>query len=135
MLIVIGLAQFALLFVVSFSMIASAVCGLVGPLFVPFFIVPTLEWLFWGWLKAFIQYSFMLVIANAFIFVFEKFLSRYLQTLPPGLRLRGSAPVRRPRRDDSRHVHRRRAARAVADEFDLLGPIRRVRTAVRSRSV
>jgi len=87
MLIVIGLAQFALLFVVSFSMIASAVCGLVGPLFVPFFIVPTLEWLFWNWLKAFIQYSFMLVIANAFIFVFEKFLSRYLETLPPGLRL------------------------------------------------
>jgi len=85
MLVVIGLAQFALLFVSSFSMIASAVCGLVGPLFVPFFIVPTLEWLFWGWLKAFIQYSFMLVIANAFIFVFERFLSQYLQTLPPGL--------------------------------------------------
>ena len=87
MLIVIALAQFALMFVISFSMIASAVCGLVGPIFVPFFIVPTLEWLFWGWLKAFIQYSFMLVIANAFIFVFEKFLSRYVQTLPPGLRL------------------------------------------------
>ena len=87
MLIFIGLAQFALLFVISFSMIASAVCALVGPLFVPFFIVPTLEWIFWGWLKAFIQYSFMLVIANAFIFVFEQFLSRYLQTLPPGLRL------------------------------------------------
>jgi hypothetical protein len=86
LLIVIGLAQFALLFVVSFSMIASAVCGLVGPLFVPFFIVPTMEWLFWGWLKAFIQYSFMIVIANAFIFVFEQFLSRYLQTLPPGMR-------------------------------------------------
>jgi type IV secretory pathway VirB6-like protein len=85
LLVVIGLAQFALLFVISFSMIASAVCGLVGPLFVPFFIVPTLEWLFWGWLKAFIQYSFMLVIANAFIFVFERFLSQYLQTLPPGL--------------------------------------------------
>src|SRR5438034_9707038 len=87
MLVFIGLAQFALLFVISFSMIASAVCALVGPLFVPFFIVPTLEWIFWGWLKAFIQYSFMLVIANAFIFVFEKFLSRYLETLPPGLRL------------------------------------------------
>jgi hypothetical protein len=86
MLIVIGLAQFALMFVISFSMVASAVCGLVGPIFVPFFIVPTLEWLFWGWLKAFMQYSFMIVIANAFIFVFEKFLSRYLQTLPPGLR-------------------------------------------------
>jgi len=87
MLIVIGIAQFALLFVIAFAMVATAVCGLVGPLFVPFFIVPTLEWLFWGWLKAFVQYSFMMVIANAFIFVFERFLSRFLQTLPPGLRL------------------------------------------------
>ena len=87
MLIVIGLAQFAVLFVISFGMIASAVCALLGPLFIPFFIVPTMEWLFWGWLKAFVQYSFMPVVANAFIFVFEQFLSRYLQTLPPGLRL------------------------------------------------
>jgi hypothetical protein len=86
MLIVIGLAQFALLFVVSFGLIASAVCALLGPLFVPFFIVPTLEWLFWNWLKAFVQYSFVPVVANAFIFVFERFLSRFLQTLPPGLR-------------------------------------------------
>lgn len=87
MLIVIGMAQFALLFVVSFSMVASAVCALIGPMFVPFFIVPTMDWLFWGWLKAFIQYSFMLVVANAFIFVFEHFLSQFLLTLPPGLGL------------------------------------------------
>jgi type IV secretory pathway VirB6-like protein len=60
---------------------------LVGPLFVPFFIVPTLDWLFWNWLKSFIQYSFIPVIANAFIFVFQHFLSAYLQTLPPGMRL------------------------------------------------
>ena len=86
MLIVIGLAQFALLFVICFGLIASAVCALLGPLFVPFFIVPTLERLFWGWLKAFVQYSFVPVVANAFIFIFERFLSRYLQTLPPGLR-------------------------------------------------
>lgn len=87
MLIVIGLAQFALLFVASFGMIATAVCALLGPLFIPFFIVPTLEWLFWGWLKAFVQYSFVPVVANAFVFVFERFLSRYVQTLPPGIRL------------------------------------------------
>ena len=87
MLIFIGLAQFALLFVVSFGMIASAVCALLGPLFVPFFIVPQLEWLFWNWLKSFVQYSFIPVVANAFIFIFERFLSGYLQTLPPGMRL------------------------------------------------
>jgi type IV secretory pathway VirB6-like protein len=87
MLVIIGLAQFALLFVVSFGMIASAICALLGPLFIPFFIVPALEWLFWGWLKSFVQYSFIPVVANAYIFVFERFLSGYLQTLPPGLRL------------------------------------------------
>ena len=87
MLLVIGLAQFALLFVVSFGLIASAICALLGPLFVPFFIVPTLEWIFWSWLKAFIQYSFMRVVANAFIFIFERFLTGFLLTLPPGLRL------------------------------------------------
>ena len=87
MLIVIALAQFALMFVVSFGLIASAVCALLGPLFVPFFIVPTLEWMFWGWLKSFIQYSFVPVVANAYIFIFEHFLSGYLQTLPPGIRL------------------------------------------------
>ncbi len=87
MLIIIGLAQFALLFVVSFGMVASGVCALLGPLFIPFFIVPTLEWLFWNWLKSFVQYSFIPVVANAFIFVFQHFLSGYLQTLPPGMRL------------------------------------------------
>jgi type IV secretory pathway VirB6-like protein len=87
MLVIIGLAQFALLFVISFGMIASAVCALLGPLFIPFFIVPRLEWIFWGWLKSFVQYSFIPVVANAYIYVFERFLSRYLQTLPPGLRL------------------------------------------------
>lgn len=85
-LLVIALAQFAILFVVCFSMIATAICVLLGPLFVPFFIVPSLEWIFWNWLKAFIQYSFMLVVANAFIFIFERFLSRFLLTLPPGMR-------------------------------------------------
>ena len=135
MLLVIALAQFALMFVISFSMIASAVCGLVGPIFVPFFIVPTLEWLFWGWLKAFIQYSFMLVIANAFIFVFEKFLSRYRADAAARHAARRPAPVRRPRRDDSHHVRGRRAARAVAHEFDLLGQVGRVGPAIPSPSV
>ena len=95
MLLVIAVAQFALMFVISFSMIASAVCGLVGPIFVPFFIVPTLEWLFWGGSRRSFN-SFMLVIANAFIFVFEKFLTR-LRPLAGWL---GSAAVRRPRRRD-----------------------------------
>src|SRR5688572_16754197 len=42
LLVVIALAQFALLLVICFSMIAAAIFSLVRPLFVPLFIVPTL---------------------------------------------------------------------------------------------
>jgi hypothetical protein len=85
LLLVVGIAKTASLAVVAFGLIASAVCALVGPLFVPFFIVPKLDWLFWSWLKAFIQYSFIPVIAFAFLMIFERFLFGYLTTLPPGI--------------------------------------------------
>ena len=66
---------------IAFGLIASAVCALLGPIFVPFFIVPKLDWLFWGWLKAFIQYSFIPVVAIAFLMIFEQFVFRYVTTL------------------------------------------------------
>ncbi len=51
-------------FVTAFGDIACAVCVVMGPIFVPFFIVPKLDWLFWGWLKSFIQYSFIPVTCS-----------------------------------------------------------------------
>jgi len=85
LLIVVTIAKVVSLAVVAFGLIASAVCALVGPIFVPFFIVPKLDWLFWSWFKAFIQYSFIPVIAFAFLMIFERFIYRYLTTLPPGI--------------------------------------------------
>src|SRR5204863_5602804 len=85
LLIVVTLAKVVSLAVVAFGLIASAVCALVGPIFVPFFIVPKLDWLFWSWFKAFIQYSFIPVIAFAFLMVFERFIYQFLTTLPPGI--------------------------------------------------
>jgi len=85
LLIVITLAKVLSLAVVAFGLIASAVCALVGPIFVPFFIVPKLDWLFWSWFKAFIQYSFVPVIALAFLMVFERFIFQFLTTIPPGI--------------------------------------------------
>src|SRR5438270_4627216 len=85
LLIVVTLAKVLSLAVVAFGLIASAVCALVGPIFVPFFIVPKLDWLFWSWFKAFIQYSFIPVIAFAFLMVFERFIFQYLTTLPAGI--------------------------------------------------
>jgi hypothetical protein len=82
-LLLITLAKALSLAVIAFGLIASAVCGLLGPIFVPFFIVPQLDWLFWGWLRSFVQYSFIPVVAVAFLMVFEQFVYRYLTTLPP----------------------------------------------------
>lgn len=85
LLIVVTLAKVISLAIVAFGMIASAICALVGPIFVPFFIVPKLDWLFWSWFKAFVQYSFIPVIAFAFLMVFEQFIFRYLTTVPAGI--------------------------------------------------
>ena len=82
-LLLIAFAKAVSLAVIAFGLIASAVCGLLGPIFVPFFIVPKLDWLFWGWLRSFIQYSFIPVVAVAFLMIFERFIYRYVTTLPP----------------------------------------------------
>jgi type IV secretory pathway VirB6-like protein len=58
---------------------------LLGPIFVPFFIVPKLDWLFWGWFKSLIQYSFIPVVAVAFLMIFEQFVYRYVTTLPAAI--------------------------------------------------
>jgi len=85
LLIAVTLAKAISLAIVAFGLIASAICALVGPIFVPFFIVPKLDWLFWSWFKAFVQYSFVPVVAFAFLMVFEQFIFRYLTTLPAGI--------------------------------------------------
>ena len=69
--------------VIAYGYVASAVCVLVGPIFIPFFIVPKLDFLFWGWFKAFLGYSFYQVIASAFIFVFSKVLLGLLGVIGP----------------------------------------------------
>jgi type IV secretory pathway VirB6-like protein len=60
------------------------VCVLVGPIFVPFFIVPKLEWLFWGWFKAFIQYAFHQVIAAAVVYIIGNLILGILDLEPTG---------------------------------------------------
>lgn len=85
LLIVVTIAKVVALAVVAFGLIASAVCALLGPVFVPFLIVPKLDWLFWSWFKAFVQYSFMPVVAFAFLMIFERFVFQFVTTLPPGI--------------------------------------------------
>ncbi|MGH9421853.1 MAG: type IV secretion system protein, partial [Thermoanaerobaculia bacterium] len=77
------LARVSLVAVIAFGWVATAVAVLVGPIFIPFFIVPHMEWMFWGWFKSLIQYSFYQVIAQAFVFVFGSFLLRAIDAFPP----------------------------------------------------
>jgi len=72
--VILAVVQAVVLMIIGFGLVAQAVLLLVGPLFVPFFIVPKMDWLFWGWFKAFLQYSFYQVVANAFVYIFAKLL-------------------------------------------------------------
>ena len=75
-------AQAAIFAVIAFGYVATAIAVLLGPIFIPFFIVPQMEWLFWGWLKAFIQYAFYPVVANAYLFVFGNLLIHFVDAHP-----------------------------------------------------
>jgi hypothetical protein len=77
-------AQALALVVIAYGFIAAAVCVLVGPIFVPFFIVPKMEWLFWGWFRCFLQYSFYQVIASAVVAVIGNLIIGALRLPPSG---------------------------------------------------
>ena len=82
--ILLAAAQAIAFIVIAFGFIAIAVCVLVGPVFIPFFIVPKLEWIFWGWLKCFIQYAFYQVIASAVVFIIGNLIIGSLRLPPAG---------------------------------------------------
>ena len=81
--ILLAAAQAIAIVVIAYGFIATAVCVLVGPVFIPFFIVPKLEWLFWGWFRCFIQYAFYQVVASAVVYVIGNLMLGALR-LPPG---------------------------------------------------
>src|ERR1700691_3548463 len=82
--ILLAAAQAIAIVVIAYGFIATAVCVLVGPIFIPFFIVPQMEWLFWGWFKCFIQYAFYQVIAAAVVFIISNLILGILGLQPQG---------------------------------------------------
>jgi hypothetical protein len=82
--ILLAAAQAIAIVVIAYGFIATAVCVLVGPIFIPFFIVPNLEWIFWGWFKAFIQYAFYQVIAAAVVFIIANLILGTMNLQPNG---------------------------------------------------
>jgi hypothetical protein len=82
--ILLAAAQAVAIVVIAYGFIATAVCVLLGPVFIPFFIVPKLEWLFWGWFRCFLQYAFYQVIAAAVVFVIGNLIMGILGLQPAG---------------------------------------------------
>lgn len=62
--ILIALLELAMFIVIGFGYLALGVVLVIGPILIPFMIVPKLDFLFWSWLKALIKYSFYPVIGN-----------------------------------------------------------------------
>ena len=63
------LADGVLFVLTLLSFVAIGIGTLVGPLLVPFILVPRFNWLFYNWLSYTIKYSFYQVIANALTFI------------------------------------------------------------------
>ncbi len=63
--------------IVAYGAIASAVVGLLGPVFIPFLVFDKLEFLFWGWLRAFIGFCFYKVLAAAVLSILAHLLAQY----------------------------------------------------------
>src|SRR3984885_2256603 len=67
--------------IVAYGAVASAVIGLLGPIFIPFLVFEKLEFLFWGWLKAFIGFCFYKVLAAAVLSILAHLFAQYYTEL------------------------------------------------------
>lgn len=64
--------------IIAYGAIGATVIGLVGPVFIPWMVFDKTEFLFWGWLKAFIGFEFYKVVAAATMSVMSHLLITYL---------------------------------------------------------
>jgi hypothetical protein len=64
--------------IIALAYIVQAICVIIGPLFISFYLVPKLDFIFWNWIKAFLQYSFLPLIAQIYIFVAASLLNGFV---------------------------------------------------------
>ena len=64
--------------IVAYGAIGATVVGLLGPILIPFLVIKQLDWLFWGWLKAFVAFSFYKVVTAATLSVMATVFTDYL---------------------------------------------------------
>jgi len=64
--------------IIAYGAIGATVIGLLGPVFIPWMVFDKTDFLFWGWLKAFIGFEFYKVVAAATMSVMSHLLISYL---------------------------------------------------------
>jgi hypothetical protein len=78
------LIQGILFAVTVLGFIAVGIGSVLGPLFIPWLIVPRLSWLFWNWVQFMLQYSFYRVVASALIYVWSTVIVKFLDSSVQG---------------------------------------------------
>jgi hypothetical protein len=64
--------------IIAYGAIGAAVIGLLGPVFIPWMVFDKTDFLFWGWLRAFLGFEFYKVVAAATMSVMSHLLISYL---------------------------------------------------------
>jgi TrbL/VirB6 plasmid conjugal transfer protein len=64
--------------IIAYGAIGATIIGLLGPVFIPWMVFDKTDFLFWGWLKAFLGFEFYKVVAAATLSVISHLLISYL---------------------------------------------------------
>jgi len=64
--------------IIAYGAIGATIIGLLGPIFIPWMVFDKTDFLFWGWLKAFLGFEFYKVVAAATMSVMSHLLISFL---------------------------------------------------------
>ena len=64
--------------IIAYGAIGATVIGILGPVFIPWMVFEKTDFLFWGWLKAFLGFQFYKVVAAATLSIVSHLLISYL---------------------------------------------------------
>jgi hypothetical protein len=64
--------------IIAYGAIGATIVGLLGPVFIPWMVFDKTDFLFWGWVKAFLGFEFYKVVAAATMSVLSHLLITYL---------------------------------------------------------
>src|SRR6202161_4916020 len=64
--------------IIAYGAIGATIIGLLGPVFIPWMVFEKTDFLFWGWLRAFLGFEFYKVVAAATLSVISHLVITFL---------------------------------------------------------